>query len=66
MVQSSGLETPWVKDEWGRAENAFRENIDVLNRMIRDYNFEIPHLQLERFILDGKKEIGKIQKEQGI
>ena len=61
LLQRSGTGEQWAQDEWARAKNVFRERIVALNRLIRDYNLEIPNLRFERFILDADAEIGKVQ-----
>lgn len=61
LLQRSGMDSRWAQDEWLRAKNAFREQIAAVNRVIRDYNLEIPNLRFERFILDSEAEIAKLQ-----
>ncbi len=61
LVRRSGAGDRWVQDEWLRAQDVFRERIAVLNRLIRDYNLEIPNLRFERFILDAEREIEKVR-----
>lgn len=60
LVQRSGPAEGWVQEELSRAKAAFRLKIADLNKQIRDYNLEIPHPRLERFILDVDAEIAKI------
>ncbi|HUF37405.1 MAG TPA: DnaJ family domain-containing protein [Anaerolineales bacterium] len=60
LVRSAGPSETWAEGEWARAREAFRVRIAAANKLIREYNLEIPSLRLERFILDAEKEIARI------
>jgi hypothetical protein len=60
LVRSAAPGETWLEGEWDRARGRFRERIAAVNALIRAFNLEIPHLRLERFILDAEKEIARI------
>lgn len=47
-------------DEWGRAQQAFRDKLTVLNKRIRDYNLEAPVARFQRPALSYEAEVKKI------
>ena len=46
--------------EWQQALQTFRDEMNKLNRRIRDYNLEIPSNQFQRRPIDIEQEIAKI------
>ena len=55
----------WAKNEWVRAENAFRDQISVINKKILNYNVAIPNSRFEKMKINPDREIEKIQRENG-
>lgn len=53
----------WVKNEWTRAENAFREQISAVNKKILNYNVAIPNSRFEKVKINPDREIEKIQQK---
>jgi uncharacterized protein YukE len=48
---------PDVQAEWQRALEAFKEQVAVLNKRIRDYNLEVPHQRFQRPALNVEREV---------
>jgi DnaJ family protein C protein 28 len=46
--------------EWQQALQKFREEVEKLNKRIRDYNLEVPSDQFQRRQINADKEIDKI------
>ncbi len=61
---SDGHET-WAKNEWNRAEQAFREKIAVLNKKILNYNVAIPNSRFEKVKLNPDRELARVQEAAG-
>ncbi len=59
---SDGHET-WAKNEWNRAEQAFREKITVLNKKILNYNVAIPNSRFEKVKLNPDRELARVQEK---
>lgn len=49
-----------VSAEWGRAVQAFRDKLTVLNKRIRDYNLQVPNARFQRPALNYERELQKI------
>jgi DnaJ family protein C protein 28 len=47
----------WVEAEWGRAQAAFRERVEALNKHIRAYNLEVPSPAFQRQLIQAEHEI---------
>jgi DnaJ family protein C protein 28 len=60
LVSAAAPGETWLQDEWERAAAEFRDRIAAVNKLIRNFNLEIPNLRLERFILDPEREITRI------
>ena len=41
-VSKAGQPPGFLEDEWGRAVGAFREQVRAINKLIFDYNLEVP------------------------
>lgn len=52
-----GLPANLVEAEWGRAVEAFREQIAAINKRIFNFNLEVPSDQFQRRILNAELEI---------
>ena len=63
MLRSAAPGEAWLQGEWDRAREQFRDRILAVNKLIRDYNIEIPSPRLERFILDPEREIARITRD---
>ena len=61
---SDGHET-WAKNEWHRAEQAFREKIAALNKKILNYNVAIPNSRFEKIKLNPDRELARVQEAVG-
>ncbi len=59
-----GHET-WAKNEWNRAEQAFREKIAALNKKILNYNVAIPNSRFEKIKLNPDRELARVQEAVG-
>ncbi len=51
----------WVHSDWQRALEAFLEEIQALNQLIRNHNVQVPNPRFERRPLDASKELARIQ-----
>jgi DnaJ family protein C protein 28 len=49
-----------VEAEWGRAEQAFREQVDAVNEKILSYNLQVPSNRLQLIVLDAGREAAVI------
>jgi len=47
-------------DEWRKACEAFRERIDEINRLIRNYNLQVPPTIGQKFILKADEELKRL------
>ncbi len=47
----------FIEEEWGRAQESFREKVAELNKRIEDYNLEVPATIFQRGKVDTEKEI---------
>jgi DnaJ family protein C protein 28 len=52
----------WIKAEWQRAVDQFREEISSLNKRIADYNLQVPSDRFQRPRINPDQEIQAIQK----
>jgi DnaJ family protein C protein 28 len=46
--------------EWQRSMQTFRDQVEALNKRIRDYNLEVPSNQFQRSQIDADQEISRI------
>ncbi len=46
--------------EWKRAQSAFKEKLEALNKRIRDYNLQVPNARFQRPLLNYDQEISTI------
>jgi len=49
-----------IQAEWARAEEAFRQQISVLNKRILSYNLQVPRDQFQLLALDAGREIDRL------
>ncbi len=47
-------------EEWERAQTALKENLEALNKRIRDYNLQVPNVRFQRPGLNFERELEKI------
>lgn len=52
----------WARADWQKAQNWFREAVTKLNRRIRDYNLQAPHVAVQRALVDGEAELGRAER----
>jgi hypothetical protein len=53
----------WARADWQKAQDAFREFGVKLNKRIRDYNLSVPHLAVQRALLDVEAEILRAERQ---
>jgi len=53
----------WAKNEWNRAEQAFRDQVLALNKKIQNYNVAIPNARFEKMKINADREVEKIQND---
>jgi DnaJ family protein C protein 28 len=58
----ANVESAWVKAEWQRAVDQFREEILSLNKRISDYNMQAPSDRFQRPKINPDQEVLAIQK----
>ena len=49
-----------ASEEWKRAQSAFEEKFEALNKRIREYNLQVPNGRLQRSLLNYDQEISTI------
>lgn len=59
------VEASFAEAEWQRAVSSFREQVQALNRRIRDYNLATPSNQFQRTMVDAEREIEKFRGREG-
>jgi DnaJ family protein C protein 28 len=52
----------WARADWQKAQDAFGEVIQKLNKRIRDYNLQAPHLSVHRSLIEPEAEIARVQR----
>jgi DnaJ family protein C protein 28 len=57
---SESLPGSIVTAEWERSQTAFKENLEALNKRIRDYNLQVPNVRFQRPALNYERELEKI------
>lgn len=50
-----------LEANWQQAQAAFREEVEALNRKIRDYNLSVPLEQFQRLAINAEREIEQVQ-----
>jgi hypothetical protein len=60
-ADSMKLSPAEIEAEWSRAVKAFRDQVQVINKRIFDYNLQAPSERFQRFKLNPEKEIEKIK-----
>lgn len=53
----------WAQADWQKAQDKFREFGTKLNKRIRDYNLSVPHVAVQRGLLDIEVEITRAARE---
>lgn len=53
--------SPAAEVRWQEAVAAFREQIAALNRRIRTYNLTVPHVRLQRCLIEAEREISRLR-----
>ncbi len=57
--RSEGQPSPAAASRWQVALAAFREQVSALNRRIRTYNLTVPHVRLQRRLIEVECEIAQ-------
>ena len=52
--------SPVAELRWQEALTAFREQISALNRRIRTYNLSVPHVRLQRCLIEVRREVARL------
>ena len=50
-----------VQAEWEHSLDVFRDQVAALNKRIRDYNLEVPHVRFQRPLLNLEREVNSIK-----
>ena len=61
--RSEGQPSPAAESRLQVALAAFREQVSALNRRIRTYNLTVPHVRLQRCLIEPEHEIERMRKE---
>jgi DnaJ family protein C protein 28 len=56
-----GIEDRYLKNEWERAVETFREQITAINKEIRSYNLQVPNDRFQLQLINVEQEIERIQ-----
>jgi DnaJ homolog subfamily C member 28 len=51
--------------DWKTAQHQFREKVEFINKLIRDYNLQAPLLQVQMLMLKSDREIEKVAGQNG-
>jgi hypothetical protein len=62
IARERGEEHTFIKTEWATAQRKFREKVEEINKIIRDYNLEIPNIHFERMIINIERDIERVKK----
>ncbi len=57
--RSEGQPSPAAAARWQVALAAFREQVSALNRRIRTYNLTVPHVRLQRCLIEAEREVAR-------
>ncbi len=68
LTELEGRSDGWAKAErqralvgWEQAAKGFRQEIDQVNRVIVEYNLKAPGAQFQRSLIDGEREIARLE-----
>ena len=62
----AAVSSEWAQREWGRAVDAFRRQVEVINDRIRNYNLVVPVSAVQRQLVDPEREVGEITIRSGV
>lgn len=70
LAELEGRSDGWAAAErqraltaWERAVQEFHQEVERINRTLFEYNLKVPGAQFQRCLIDGKREIEKLERE---